>query len=147
VISEQIEALEICASGSCVPFAAQTNQRIKAVATISAPDTGRLLHRELLGTPAVRSRNILITGLEQAAKERTEEAQGEKPHLDHIVPNTMQEIPDIIPTLYKEGTNYYYTPRGKYPSSVNWYITRSLDMLATYLFYAFVNLISPHPQQ
>jgi uncharacterized protein len=141
----RIGALGICASGGYVPFAAQTDRRIKAVATISAADTGRLFREGLLGTPATLSRDSLIAGLEKAGKERTAEAKGEKPHLDHIVPNTMQEIPDIIPTLYQEGTNYYRTPRAQHQNSVNWYITRSLDMLATYSSYAFIDLISPHP--
>jgi len=73
------------------------------------------------------------------------EAKGQKPHLEHIVPNTPQEVLAGTPTLYKEGTDYYRTPRAAHPNSVNWYIARSIDTLATYSSYAFVDLISPHP--
>jgi fermentation-respiration switch protein FrsA (DUF1100 family) len=139
---ERIGALGICASGGYVPFAAQTDRRIKAVATISAADTGRLFREGLGGG---QSREDLIKALEQASLNRTLEAKGQKPHLDHIVPNTMEEIPQGMPTLYAEGTNYYRTSRAQHPDSVNWYITRSLDALATYSSYAFVDLISPHP--
>jgi fermentation-respiration switch protein FrsA (DUF1100 family) len=124
---ERIGALGICASGGYVPFAAQTDRRIKAVATVSAADTGRLF-REGLGT--VQSNDKLINALEQASKERTLEAKGQNPRLDHIVPNKPEEVVDGLPTLYKEGTDYYRTSRAQHPNSVNWFISRSLDTLA-----------------
>ena len=40
-----------------------------------------------------------MTALEQAGKARTLEAKGEKPHLEHIVPNTTVEIPESIATF------------------------------------------------
>jgi len=139
---DRIGALGICASGGYVPFAAATDRRIRAVATVSTADTGRLFREGLGGT---QSREDLLKALEQAGKERTLEAEGQKPHLEHIVPNTTQEVPVGMPTLYKEGTDYYRTPRAAHPNSVNWYISRSLDTLATYSSYAFIDLISPHP--
>jgi fermentation-respiration switch protein FrsA (DUF1100 family) len=139
---ERIGALGICASGGYVPFAAQTDRRIKAVATISGADTGRLFREGLGGN---RSKEDLLKALGEASKERTSEGKGENPHLERIVPNTPAEIPNGIPTLYKEGTDYYRTARAQHPNSVNWYISRSIDMLATYSSYAFVDLISPHP--
>jgi len=72
-------------------------------------------------------------------------SQGSEAALEHIVPNTTEEVPAGTPTLYKEGTNYYSTPRAAHPNSVNWYISRSIDALATYSSYSFVDLISPHP--
>ena len=139
---ERIGALGICASGGYVPFAAQTDRRIKAVATVSGADTGRLFREGLGGG---QSREDLLTALDQAGKERTAEAKGQNPHLEHVVPNTPAEIPNGTPTLYREGTDYYRTPRAQHPNSVNWYIGRSIDLLATYSSYAFVDLISPHP--
>ncbi|KAE9362886.1 alpha/beta-hydrolase [Stipitochalara longipes BDJ] len=142
VDAERIGALGICASGGYVPAAAATDRRIKAVATISGADTGRLFREGLGGG---QSRDDLFKALEQAGKERTLEAKSGKPHLEHIVPNTQQEVAAGTPTLYKEGTDYYRTPRAAHPNSVNWYISRSIDILATYSSYAFVDLISPHP--
>jgi len=142
VDADNIGAVGICASGGYVPFAAATDRRIKAVATISAADTGRLF-REGLGGGLKREH--LIMALEKAGKQRTAEAQGEDPHLEHIVPHTVQEVPEGTPTLYKEGTDYYRTPRAQHPNSMNWYIERSIDTLATYSSFAFVDMISPHP--
>jgi fermentation-respiration switch protein FrsA (DUF1100 family) len=142
VDAERIGALGICASGGYVPAAAATGRRIKAVATISGADTGRLFREGLGGG---QSREVFLKTLEKAGEQRSAEARGEKPHLEHVVPNTPAEIPEGTPTLYKEGTGYYRTPRAQYPRSVNWYIERSIDVLATYDSYAFVDLIAPHP--
>ncbi|MET7608068.1 hypothetical protein [Streptomyces avermitilis] len=37
----------------------------------------------------------------------------EEPHLEHIVPNTPEEATEA-PTLYREGTDYYRTPRAQH---------------------------------
>jgi len=61
------------------------------------------------------------------------------------VPDSVDEIPDGTPTLYKEGCTATTLRGHSIPSSVNWYIPLSLDTLATYSSYVFVDLISPHP--
>lgn len=139
---ERIGALGICASGGYVPCAASTDQRIKAVATVSGADMGRLFREGLGGT---LKREDFMAALAAAAKARTLEAQGEKPHLEHVVPNSPSEVPDDIPTLYREGTDYYRTSRAAHPNSANWYVSRSIDLIATYSSYAYVDWISPRP--
>jgi uncharacterized protein len=142
---ERIGALGICASGGYVPFAAQTDVRIKAVATISGADMGELFREGLKNGSGGLSRDALHQALAQAGKDRIAEAKGEKPILAHIVPDNAAEVPEGTPTLYKEGSEYYRTPRGQQPTSTNWYVARSQDMLATYQSYAFNELISPRP--
>src|SRR5271156_4165949 len=139
---ERIGALGICASGGYVPNAAQTEKRIKAVATISAADLGDLMRHGLGGTQSVDELNA---GLEQSCKERTLEAQGQKPRLEHIVPNTPEEVPKDTPTLYSEGTDYYRTSRANHPNSANWYVFRSMDTIVNFQAYALNELIAPRP--
>jgi uncharacterized protein len=138
---ERIGALGICASGGYVPHAAQTDRRIKAVATVSAADIG-LLFREGLG--GGRSPGALREMLAQAGAARIEEALGDPPRMAHIVPPTPQDAEGAA-TLYSEGYEYYRTPRGEHPNSQNWYVFRSVDEIAQYSSYELAHLISPHP--
>jgi fermentation-respiration switch protein FrsA (DUF1100 family) len=140
VDSERIGALGICASGGYVPFAAQTDTRIKAVATISAVDLGGLLTRPFGGGPL---KDDLRQSLEQAGQLRIAEAKGEAPHLSNIVPP--QKPSPEFPDLFKEGYDYYCTSRGQHKNSTNWFVSRSIDLIANYDSYAFNELISPRP--
>lgn len=139
---ERIGALGICAAGGYVPYTAQTERRIKAVATVSGADMG-LLFREGLGgggTP-----EDLKQLLEEVGKQRTREAQGQPQRLDPVVPNSPEEIPEGTPTLYREGCDYYRTSRAQHPNSPNKYLFTSIDRIAAYSSYDRVDLISPHP--
>ncbi|MFL6510606.1 MAG: alpha/beta hydrolase [Nitrososphaera sp.] len=140
---EDIGALGICASGGYVPFAAQTDLRIKAVATVSGADMGDLFRKGLNTSIAPNLDHLL----EESNKARTEEAQGKPPRLEHIVPNTPEEIPKDTPPggLYREGTDYYRTPRDQHPNSKNWFLLKSVDQIVEYSSYDHVDMISPCP--
>jgi len=135
--------LGICASRGYVPFAAQTDLRIKAVATVSGADMGEPFRKGLPTSIAPNLTNLL----EGSNKARTEEAQGKPPHLEHIVPNTPEEIPKDIPPggLYREGTDYYLTPRAQHPNAPNWFLLRSVDRIVEYSSYEHIDMISPRP--
>lgn len=106
-------ALGICASGGYVPFAATTDHRIKAVATVSAADMGALFREGLGGGQDPR---VLAGMLEASARARTAEAAGGVLRYDPVVPETPQEA-EGAPTLYREGTDYYRTSRARHPNS------------------------------
>ncbi|WP_405569344.1 alpha/beta hydrolase [Streptomyces sp. NBC_01167] len=137
----RIGALGICASGGYVPYAAQTEHRIKAVATVSAADMGGLFREGLGGG---QSEDVIRGMLDQAGEDRTNEALGKEPHLESIVPNTPEEAKDA-PALYREGSDYYRTPRAQHPNSPNRWVFRSVDQIAQYSSYDLIHLISPRP--
>ncbi len=142
----RIGALGICASGGYVPFAAQTDLRIKAVAGLCAVDTGLLFTEGLRGSFAVTPEG-LRTALEQAGQDRTGEAAGHPPRMLPIVADAADQIPASIPegTLFREGTDYYRTPRAQHRRSTNRYVARSVDALAAFTPYAQLDRLAPRP--
>jgi fermentation-respiration switch protein FrsA (DUF1100 family) len=114
VDGQEIGALAICASGGYVPYAAQTDRRVKAVATVSGADVGDLFRKGLGGNSSPEALEHL---LEESGKARIEEAKGQPPRRQHIVPNTPEEVTKDTPLLYKEAADYYRTPRGQHPNS------------------------------
>ncbi|WP_439678394.1 alpha/beta hydrolase [Embleya sp. MST-111070] len=139
--SERIAALGICASGGYVPFAAQTDVRIKAVATVSAVDIRSLL---VDGLGRTQGPEVLRALLDQAGTARTAEAEGEAPTQLNWAPESPEGL-EQAPTLYREAQDYYRTPRGGHCNSTNEWPLRSIDHIAQFDPYAMIELISPRP--
>lgn len=129
---DRIGAVGICASGGYVPYAAQTDVRIKAVATVSAVDLGSVMRD---GPGPARDPQALRTMLERASAARTAEARGE--------PVPRQEW--ITEAVDAETREYYRTARGHHPRAVQPWPVRSLDQIIQYDSYALIHLISPRP--
>lgn len=134
--TNKIGALGICAAGSYVPFAAQTDRRIRAVATVSAID----LMGSIFDSP--ETRNYL---LDQAGELRNAEAKGEGTFMMNHTPSTQAEA-DQMPkrSLFQEAYYYYRTPRGAHPNSTQWGIMR-MDVAAQFHAFAHNDWISPRP--
>ncbi|MEU3626905.1 hypothetical protein BS329_40300 [Amycolatopsis coloradensis] len=137
----RIGALGICASGGYVPFAAQTDHRIKAVATVSAVDIRSLL---VEGLGRTQSPEVLQAMLDQAGALRTAEVRGEAPAVQNWAPESPEGLEEA-PTLYREAQDYYRTPRGGHTNSTNEWPLRSIDQIAQYDSYAMIKLIAPRP--
>ena len=75
-------------------------------------------------------------------KARTEEARGQPPRMEHILPNTPEELPKGAPQFFREAIDYYLTPRGNSP---NLFLLKSVDQIAEYSSYEHVDMISPRP--
>lgn len=129
-------ALGICAAGSYVPFAAQTDKRIKAVATVSAID----LMGSIFDSP--ETRDYLVA---QAGELRNAEAKGEGGFMMNHTPSTKADA-DQLPkrSLFAEAYDYYRTPRGAHPNSTQWEIMR-MDVAAQFHAFAHNDWISPRP--
>ncbi|MEU1201547.1 alpha/beta hydrolase [Streptomyces sp. NPDC005813] len=136
----RIGALGICASGGYVPFAAQTDHRIKAIGTVSAADTGDLFRR---GLGRTQGPEVLQAMLDQAGALRTAEANGEAPTMQNWVPESQEGLEEG--SLWREGSEYYYTQRGHHCRSNTGWVLRSIDQLAQYDSYAMIQLIAPRP--
>jgi fermentation-respiration switch protein FrsA (DUF1100 family) len=106
VDSDRIGLIGICASGGYATTAAQTDVRIKALATISSVDSGSLIRDGFLNTNTAEQ---LQKGLAEAAQDRTNEANGQAPRVVPIMPTA--EIAATLPdkSMFKEYYDYYGT--------------------------------------
>jgi fermentation-respiration switch protein FrsA (DUF1100 family) len=137
----RIGALGICASGGYVVPAAATDHRIKAVATVSAVDTGDLFRN---GIGRTQDPAILQGMLDAAGAARTEEAQGATPRSAQIHPDTEEQARALGQHTY-DGWEYYRTTRGGHPRSENFFVLRSIDLIAQFSAFDAVELIAPRP--
>jgi len=137
----RIGVLGICASGGYVSFAAQTDQRMKAVATISCANTGSLFREGM--PPGALTLSALKEGLKLANDARTQEARTGNVLRQPLLPSNWSDLPKG--TLWHDGGEYYLSERASYPTSRNDFCARSLDLLATFDAFQFIHMISPRP--
>ena len=138
---ERIGALGICASGGYVISAASTDQRIKAVATASGVDIGRFFRQGPDGTqPGADLQNMLVA----AAKARTAEAAGKGVGTFPLFASSEAEARARGPHAL-EGYEYYCTPRAFNPRSAKALTWSSVDRIAGFDAFRFVDMISPRP--
>lgn len=130
---ERIGVVGICASGGYSIFAAQTDLRMKAVAAVCSVCWGSMTRESMKNSSGTINQEMLQHGLIYAGKERIAEAKGTQPATIDIL------------NVFEEAKAYYETCRGQHPRCTNLQLARSLDMLATYNSYAFIDWISPRP--
>ena len=136
---ERIGVLGVCGSGGFSLAAAQTDARMKAVATVSMYDMGRDRRQQLGDAWTEEQRREHV---EQMSRQRWVEAEGGQK--EYIV-GTTETITADSPDVAKEFFDYYRTPRGQHPRS-----TTEMSMTsngALMQFYPFQNLewIAPRP--
>jgi len=142
VDSEKIGALGICASGGYVPFAAQTDLRIKAVATAAAVCVGTMARR---GYDKDSSNlTVMHSQLEAAAKDRDSDVGGERVPAVHMLPEKWEDAQNL-PESFKDLASYYRTPRAFHERATNTCIPRSWDIMASFDAFRFIEWISPRP--
>ncbi len=142
VDKENIGALGICAGGGYTMSAVQTDIRIKAAAGISSWNTGDWVKD---GFPPREKNSVLMQSLKTAAEARTREANGEAPSYVGYVPNSPEEMDEHTPVIMREASEYYRTERCAYPTSVNKMAVQSLDRLAAFDAFQYIDTVSPRP--
>lgn len=145
VDEERIGAMGVCAGAGYTLSAIQTEYRIKAAAGISSWNTG---HSARHGNPGLNDPENMKKVLTEVARQRTREARGEAPLIVGYVPPTEEDLKTEYygnNIIMREGYDYYRTPRCQYPTSVNKVLFTSLDKLAAFDAFAFLDTVSPRP--
>ncbi|MFJ4641992.1 alpha/beta hydrolase [Streptomyces bobili] len=125
--AERIGALGICAGGGYAVNATMTDHRIKGVASVSGFNMGIGFRRDWYGTNPDPAAAVV---LDEAAKQRTAEAQGAEPAMDPYVP---WEIDENTNDDMREAHDYHLTPRAQHPNSGNQFLfTRSFSKIAAF---------------
>lgn len=111
VDANRIGVLGVCGGGAYSLNAAMTERRLKAVASITGVNFGRLLRDGFAGGSP-------IAMLEQVAAQRTAEARGEAVLVNNLLPASVEEGKQagIMDIDVLEATDYYKTPRGQQPN-------------------------------
>lgn len=72
------------------------------------------------------SREERVKRLEEVGKQRTRQPRGEAVQLAAAIPDSPAQFTDKTPVLYREGYEYYRTPRGEHPNAPARYVFTSL---------------------
>lgn len=140
VDTDNIGALGICAGSGYTIKAATLERRIKAVATVSAVDTGASTRKGWDGKAPLSAQLAL---LETLAAERTAIARGAKPTLVEYVPETFDEN---TPLDLREAYDYYRKPAGyMHPNSPNKMLLISVDKVLAFKGFDLVDTLLTQP--
>ena len=139
VDENRIGVLGICGGGGYSVSAATIDHRIKALATVSMYNMGRVMREGLHNSTSYEQRMGMLDAISQ---QRTKEAKGE-PRFD-ILP-----IPEVVdettPAIIKEFHDYYNTPRGQHPNSTGKFSFTSMAAMMNFFPFVQIETISPRP--
>jgi fermentation-respiration switch protein FrsA (DUF1100 family) len=138
---DRIGALGICASGGYVIPATVTDHRIKAVATVCAVNISRQFRN---GGDGKQDPAIIQGMLDAAAAARTSEARGEGVGTFPIFPETEEQARAFGQHAF-EGWEYYCTDRAQHPRSAKDFTWNSIDRIAYFDAFRFIELVAPRP--
>lgn len=141
VASDRIGVLGICASGAYSIPAAATDHRIRAVATVSCADVARQFR---YGADGTQQPSVLQGLLDAAAAARTAEARGEAASAFSIFPANEEQARAGGQHVF-EGWEYYCTDRAQHPRSAKALIWSSVDRIAAFDAFRFIDMIAPRP--
>jgi fermentation-respiration switch protein FrsA (DUF1100 family) len=126
---DRIGVLGICASGGYGITAAATDQGVKAIATVSAADIGRQFRN---GSDSTQDLAVIKNMLNCAAAAFP------------IFPETEEQAKAMGLHVY-EGWKYYCTAPYEHPRSAKTFTWSSVDRIAGFDAFSFVDMIAPRP--
>lgn len=135
VDERRIGALGLCAGGGYVIATAPTEQRIRAVAGVSAADIGAANRESWLRGRTVKEQIAL---LEDVAEQRTREARGAELMKVYMCP----EPDENTAPSFREGYEYYRTSRAWHPRADNFYLRRSQATKMAFSAIENINLLT-----
>lgn len=138
----RIGSLGICIGGSYALNHAQHEHRVRAVAAVSTFDIGQGRREGLSNSISYEER---IKRLKAAGEQRSAEMRGEPVRLVNVVAESTADFTEATPVMYREGFEYYRTPRGQHPNSVNRYMFSSLPQQMAFYPFEMIETISPRP--
>ncbi|KAJ5099273.1 hypothetical protein N7532_006274 [Penicillium argentinense] len=142
----RIGVLGICASGGYTSYAAQSDSRIKALATVSAACVGRMTRNGGLHKENNKEVPQAIAGALQAAGQwRTSVAKGPNVEPPPMFSSDISQIPEDADPFFKDAALYYGSRRGTHPRSDQKVPPSSYDLMVSYDSFNFQHLISPRP--
>ncbi|MDA2809952.1 alpha/beta hydrolase [Nocardiopsis sp. RSe5-2] len=141
VDADRIGTLGVCAGGGYTIDEAQTDLRVRAVATVAAYDMGAAAREGIDGAPV--SYEQRMAQLEEIGEQLTREAGGD-PLVEQLVPGPDQQTDDT-PSFFREAADYYLTDRGGHPRAENRYVVTSVGLHMAYFPFAQIETISPRP--
>ena len=131
VDADRIGALGICGGGGYTLAAAQVDKRIKAVATLSMFNTGRVRRNGFMDGDTAN----IQTRLHKAAIARNKELQGEVMYEGDNPPMTEEQLRGLMEKLpaglYRDGVEYYGITHA-HPNANSRYTTESLMHLMAF---------------
>ena len=127
VDANHLGVLGICGGGGYTLKAAQSDKRLKAVATLSMFNSGEVRRNGFQNSQV----STIQERLKQASEARAREATGSKEIYMGVASVTDEEIEKTSTDLYKEGMVYYYRTHA-HPNSTFLYTRSSLLDLMTW---------------
>lgn len=127
VDANRIGALGICGGGGYTLNATKSDNRFKAVATLSMFNSGEVRRNGFLNSEL----NTIQERLKKASDARAQEAAGGEILFSGVASITDEEIAKVPTKFYRQGYEYYYRTHA-HPNSTFLYTTSSLLDLMTW---------------
>ncbi|OJI88971.1 hypothetical protein ASPTUDRAFT_70618 [Aspergillus tubingensis CBS 134.48] len=145
VDTSRIGVVGICASGGYACFAAASDLRIKAVATVSAACVGGMSRCGGVGRDLEENGEVVKMVLGGAAGERNRIGDGEAPKMFDAERVLQEGEGGNVDSFFKAAAEYYGTERGRHERSTQRVPLQSYDRMVVYDSFAFMRLIAPRP--